>query len=93
MNDMKRYLARHKKNRGKIRDLARRVGVSRIYLTQIGSEHSRASGPLARRLDEETGGEIRKGSLRSDIFGAVDSFVNPVSSDANNVSAREEIKT
>lgn len=84
MNDMKRYLDRHKKDRQRIHALARRVGVSRIYLTQIGSGHGKPSGPLARKLHEETDGEIQKGSLRPDIFGDVDSI--PDRSNSNSVN-------
>jgi len=86
MNDMKRYLMKYKGRPEVIHGLADRVGVSRIYLTQIASGHGRASGILARRLDEETDCEIRKGSLRPDIFGSVETLKMPVAVDAENLS-------
>jgi len=85
MNDMRRYLKAHKKTPERIHALADAVGVSRIYLTQIGSAHSRPSGPVARKLDEHSGGEIRAGSLRPDIFGAVEPLVVVPVADSSNL--------
>lgn len=85
MNDMKRYLKTYKKQPELIHALAERCDVSRIYLTQLGSGHYKPSAVLARKLDEESAGEIRKGSMRPDVFGPVESSEVPVVNPSDNL--------
>lgn len=51
-------------------DYARRCGTTVAYLFQIAGAHSQASGPLARKLADESRGALQPGDLRPDIFGA-----------------------
>lgn len=49
-------------------DFARRVQAARDYLYLISLGHKRAGWKLSVRIEEESGGEVTRYSLRSDIF-------------------------
>ena len=66
--NMKQYLQKHRKDRQKLRDLAKTVGVQRIYLTQIAGGHCRPSAALAQRIHTATGGEVHMSELRPDVY-------------------------
>lgn len=50
-------------------DYASRAGTTIGYLRKALSKGQRFDGALARRLDEESGGEVSRFELRPDIFG------------------------
>ncbi|ALN79479.1 hypothetical protein [Lysobacter antibioticus] len=50
-------------------DYAKRAGTSIGYLRKALSIGQRFDGALARRLDEESAGQVQRHDLRPDIFG------------------------
>lgn len=50
-------------------DYAKRAGTSIGYLRKALSIGQRFDGALARRLDEESGGQVSRSELRPDVFG------------------------
>lgn len=48
---------------------AKRCGTSIGYLRKALSTKPRLDGALARRLDEESGGQVSRHDLRPDVFG------------------------
>lgn len=50
-------------------EYAVRAGTTIGYLRKALSKGQRFDGALARRLDEESGGEVSRYTLRPDIFG------------------------
>lgn len=51
-------------------EYARRAGTTIGYLRKAMSLGQRFDGALARRLDEESGGQVSRFELREDIFGS-----------------------
>lgn len=61
------------------RKLARKLGTSYAYLSQIAYGHRKAGPQFAVRIERETGGLVRREDLRPDLFERepVAACVNP----------------
>lgn len=53
----------------KQRELAHKVGVTPQHLNAVLKGRAKASAVLASRIQEATGGEVRREVLRPDVFG------------------------
>lgn len=53
-------------------DLAKRLGTSKAYLSQLAHGHRKPSVKLARRIEIETSGQITRCALRPDVFDPID---------------------
>jgi DNA-binding transcriptional regulator YdaS (Cro superfamily) len=69
MSNFRKHVARAVKLLGSQKKLADAIGCSQQHVSYLLHDADRVSAEVALKIDEATGGQVSRNSLRPDIFG------------------------